>query len=124
MCPALRRSGLLQHPQSWQLSGDGPDAVRVGYWMWRFDRAEPEVELDNFWGKTPEQAVADMARAGDPRSPAPSGPGELEMMADVYFPSTIAALPPELQGGSPHRRGRHRLVLEGRVEYVRDARLR
>jgi hypothetical protein len=124
MCPSLNRSPIRLAEQSKQVTADHTNAVAVGYWMWRFDRADPEVPLDNFWGKTIQQAVTELRRANNPRVPPPNGAHELELVVDVYFPATIPSLPPELAGRSAHRGGRHRLLLLGNVEYIKDRRLR
>ena len=124
ICPALRPSPLLKAPQCAQLSGGHTNAVRVAYWMWRFDRMDAEVALDNFWGKTVEQAVADLRLAGNPNAPPPAGPTELELTVDIYFPRTVPSLPPELSGATAHPKGRNRLFADGHADYVRDARLR
>jgi len=123
MCPALHRSTLRTALQSTQLT-TRTNGLQAGYWMWRFDRADPDIPLDNFWGKSPEQAVADLERAGNPRAPPPRGPHDLELVVDVYYPASAPGLEPELAGRSAHRGGRHRLLLFGNVDYIRDARLR
>lgn len=123
MCPALRRSPLRTAQPSTQLTAL-TNGLEVGYWMWRFDRADPEIPLDNFWGKTADQALADLRRANNPRAPPPLGSHELELVVDVYFPATAPGLEPELAGRSSHRGGRHRLLLFGNVEYIKDPRLR
>lgn len=33
-------------------------------WLWRFDRTDDPVPLDNFWGKSEDQAVNDLKRQG------------------------------------------------------------
>jgi prepilin-type processing-associated H-X9-DG protein len=43
---------------------------------------------------------------------------------DVYFPGTLASVAPALSGQAAHSRGRNRLMLDGHVEFARDARLR
>jgi prepilin-type N-terminal cleavage/methylation domain-containing protein len=37
----------------------------VTYWMWRFDRTNAPVPLDNFWGKTVAEALLDLERAAE-----------------------------------------------------------
>jgi prepilin-type N-terminal cleavage/methylation domain-containing protein len=123
LCPALRRSSLRRASQSTQL-GAFTNGLEVTYWMWRFDRADPEIPLDNFWGKTPDQAAADLRRVNNPRIIPPNGTQDLELAVDVYFPATIPSLEPDLSGRSAHRGGRHQLMLLGNVDYVLDPRLR
>jgi len=92
------------------------------YWMWRFDRPDAPVPPDNFWGKTPEQALADLQANPSPFYGRPESLAQVELMVDPYFPRTIAAVPPELRGKSVHRGGRNRLFLDGHVKWLRDAR--
>ena len=33
------------------------------YWLWRFDRPDDPVPLDNLWGKIDAQAVEDLRQA-------------------------------------------------------------
>jgi prepilin-type processing-associated H-X9-DG protein len=107
-----------------QSSGAETNAIETGYWMWRFDRRDPEVALDNFWGKTVEKSMADLRLAGNPNAPPPAGAQDLELTVDVYFPRTVPTLPPELAGSSAHPKGRNRLFADGHADYLRDSRLR
>ncbi|MFM7319978.1 MAG: DUF1559 domain-containing protein [Armatimonadota bacterium] len=92
------------------------------YWMWRFDRADAVVALDNFWGKSVEGAVADLQSAGNPQAGNPAGPAEVELAVDPYFPRTIASVPRALKGRSVHMGGRNRLFADGHVKWMRDPR--
>ena len=94
------------------------------YWLWRFDRPDDPVPLDNFWGKAVDQCVADLRQANNPQAGQPSGPVDVELAVDPYFPSTIQSLPPEIRGRAIHGGGRNRLSLDYHAEYVRDLRLR
>lgn len=121
-CPAMASSSLRTAAQSVQASRPGDSHSLVSYWLWRFDRTDDPVPLDNFWGKTVEQSVADLREANNPTAGLPHGPEEVELAVDPYYPNTVPALPPELKGRSVHRGGRNRLFLDGHVEFLRDAR--
>jgi prepilin-type N-terminal cleavage/methylation domain-containing protein len=123
ICPAIDASALRQAPQATQsYRADDSQAV-VGYWLWRFDRIDDPVALDNFWGKTVPQCVTDLREAGNPQAGTPAGPVEVELAVDPYFPRTIQSLPDNLKGRAAHPKGRSRLMLDGHVEFTRDARL-
>lgn len=92
-------------------------------WMWRFDRIDEPVPLDNFWGKTPPQCVADLVVADNPAAGRPDGESDVELATDPYFPRTIASVPPDLKGASVHPGGRNQLMLDTRVRFVKDRRL-
>ncbi|MCS7273440.1 MAG: DUF1559 domain-containing protein [Fimbriimonadales bacterium] len=99
------------------------DAHRVThYWMWRFDRINDPVPPDNFWGKTPEQAVADLQANPSPFYSRPEGIADVELVVDPYFPRTISTVEPALRGRAVHRGGRNRLFLDGHVKWLRDIR--
>jgi prepilin-type processing-associated H-X9-DG protein len=90
--------------------------------MWRFDRIDVPTPVDNFWGKTPEQALADLRANPSPFYGLPESLAEVELMVDPYFPRTIATVSPELRDKSVHRGGRNRLFLDGHVKWLRDIR--
>jgi prepilin-type processing-associated H-X9-DG protein len=92
------------------------------YWLWRFDRNDPAVPLDNFWGKTELQAVDDLRAANNPVAGMPDGPADAELAVDPYFPRTIPTTPAALRGRAVHFGGRNRLFLDGHVKFLRDAR--
>jgi prepilin-type N-terminal cleavage/methylation domain-containing protein/prepilin-type processing-associated H-X9-DG protein len=123
-CPGVRVSSLRQTPQVTQRSRPGDEASLVSYWLWRFDRETEPVPLDNFWGKSAEQAVANLRAANNPQAGQPESASEVELVVDAYFPKTIPSVPPELKGLAAHSRGRNRLMLDGHVEFLRDPRLR
>ena len=96
----------------------------VSYWLWRFDRFDDPVPLDNFWAKTPEQALRDLQEANNPTVGLPNSPSDVELAVDPYFPNTVPSLPPALAGRAIHARGRNSLMLDGHAEFVRDPRVR
>ena len=114
-CPSVKGSTMGEAVQ-----------VRQGesrYWLWRFDRTGPTVELDNFWGKSPEQAVEDARAANNPTIGSPEGVADVELAVDPYFPRTIPTVAPELRGVSVHAGGRNRLYLDSHAKWSRDIRL-
>jgi prepilin-type N-terminal cleavage/methylation domain-containing protein len=123
-CPSLLRSPLHREIQSRQWPHAETNGPAVTYWMWRFDRTNAPVTLDNFWGKRMEQALLDLERAANPFLPGPHRPDTVELVVDVYYPATASALPEELRGRAAHQGGYNRLFLEGHARFQRDARLR
>ncbi|MFW5697756.1 MAG: prepilin-type N-terminal cleavage/methylation domain-containing protein [Fimbriimonadaceae bacterium] len=117
--PAIEGSAL---GQAVQVRQETPDGDASTYWMWRFDRAGETIELDNFWGKTPDQAVNDLIAADNPFIGIPDGISDVELMVDPYFPRTIPSVPDELRGETPHAGGRNRLFLDTHAAWVRDPR--
>lgn len=94
------------------------------YWLWRFDRPDAPVAQDNFWGKTDEQAVSDLAASGNMTiaPPNPQSAADAELAVDPYFPRTIPSVSANLKGLSVHGGGRNRLFLDGHVRWLRDVR--
>ncbi len=92
------------------------------FWMWRFDHIEDDIPLDNLWGKLDTQAVDDIRASGNPQAGMPESPSDVELVVDPYFPKTIATVPPELKGKSPHAGGRNRLFLDSSAKFMRDIR--
>lgn len=92
------------------------------YWMWRFDRPDYPVPLDNLWGKTVEQGVADLDAADNPQVGHPEGPSDVELAVDPYFPRTIPSVPDALKGKAVHRGGRNRLFLDFHAKFLHDSR--
>jgi len=124
-CPAITSGPLAQAEQATQWVGTNRvTSPQVNYWMWRFDRTDTPVPLDNFWGRSVAEAVTQLALANSPTAGRPGGPAEVELMVDPYFPNTIPTLPEAIRGWSAHSGGRNRLLLDGHVEYFRDSRTR
>jgi len=92
--------------------------------MWRFDNIDESIPLDNFWGKTELQSVADLRDENNPFIGIPNGPVEVELIVDPYFPNTIPSIPDEISGWSAHLGGRNRLMFDGHVEHFKDSRTR
>jgi prepilin-type processing-associated H-X9-DG protein len=129
-CPSVSGTPLGDAQQVLQTTADGKECR---YWMWRFDKpANPAgtVALDNFWGKTPDQAADDLRQAAmaDPvvartlNPSIPNGVADVELVVDPYFPRTIPSVPASLKGLSVHMGGRNRLFLDGHVKWLRDVR--
>lgn len=92
------------------------------YWMWRFDRPDDPVPLDNLWGKSEEQSVVDLQQAQNPTVGFPLSGADIELVVDPYFPRTIPTIPATLKGRSVHRGGRNRVFLDGHAKWLRDPR--
>jgi len=121
-CPAVKSGNWSGVPQAGQFPGADTNLTPVRYWMWRFDRADDPVPLDNFWGRSETECVTSLRAAKNPQAGFPVGPAEVELTVDVYFPNTIPSVPAELRGRSAHPGGRNRLMLDSHVEYTRDPR--
>jgi len=117
-CPSSSAvfKGIVQVEQA----TDGGTAM---YWMWRFDRTDDPVPLDNFWGKSEDQAVSDLQRANNPQAGQPEGTSDTELLVDPYFPKTITTVLDPLKGNAPHVGGRNRLFLDLHAKFLRDRRL-
>ena len=121
-CPSAGSAPFRGTPQVNQQSRPGDENSIVNYWFWRFDRPDDPVPLDNFWGKTVEQCAPDLVASGNPTVGKPSGPGDIELAVDPYFPNTIGSLPGELRGRAIHRGGRNRLFADMHAKFFRDPR--
>jgi prepilin-type N-terminal cleavage/methylation domain-containing protein/prepilin-type processing-associated H-X9-DG protein len=121
-CPATERSSWREVPQASQIAHTAANAPAVRYWMWRFDRMDDPIPADNFWGRSETECVSSLQSAANPVAGVPSGPADVELTVDVYFPGTIPSVPAELSGRTAHGGGRNRLMLDGHVEWLRDKR--
>ena len=125
LCAELAASASLRElPQCVQLTRTNDSASATGYWLWRFDRTDNPVPLDNFWLKTPQQALQDLREANNPTVGRPGSLSDVEFVVDPYFPKTAPTVAAELKGSAVHRGGRNRLMLDQRAEFFRDARVR
>ncbi|MFN7138559.1 MAG: type II secretion system protein [Limisphaerales bacterium] len=123
-CPTLNGPPLRDFPQANQLSRPGDPDSNVNYWIWRFDRPDDPIPLDNFWGKRIEQCVTDLREANNPTAGQPGGTSDVELTVDPYFPNTIGSLPQEVRGHATHPRGRNVLYLDSHAAFLRDTRLK
>jgi prepilin-type N-terminal cleavage/methylation domain-containing protein/prepilin-type processing-associated H-X9-DG protein len=121
-CPAGALSLAGTAVQAAQAISSVSNAPVSRYWLWRFDRTNAPTPLDDFWGKSLSQCVSDLRLADDPTVGEPSGPSEVELAVDPYFPATIRSVEPRLKGLTPHRGGRNRLFLDGHAQFLRDQR--
>jgi prepilin-type N-terminal cleavage/methylation domain-containing protein/prepilin-type processing-associated H-X9-DG protein len=121
-CPAAVTAPAGNVEQSLQLLSSASNAPVTRYWLWRFDRTDDPVPLDNFWDKTPETCVADLKVANNPTVGIPGGPSDVELAVDPYFPSTIPAVTADLKGRTIHPGGRNRLFLDNHVQFLIDSR--
>ena len=92
------------------------------YWMWRFDRPDDPVNIEDFWGKTSDQAIQDLITASDPIVGPVSGTSDTEVLVDPYFPKTIPSVSADLKGKTAHAGGRNRLFLDFHAKWMRDIR--
>jgi len=121
-CPAssITPAGTaLQAAQPINLDSNAPV---TRYWLWRFDRPDDPVALDNFWGKTIARSVADLKVSGNTTLGIVNGPSDVEFAVDPYFPSTTPTVDPALKGRAVHAGGRNRLLLDGHVQFFKDSR--
>jgi prepilin-type N-terminal cleavage/methylation domain-containing protein/prepilin-type processing-associated H-X9-DG protein len=121
-CPGAALCPAGTAVQSTQATTNTLEATLARYWLWRFDRPDDPVPLDDFWGKPAAQVVPDLQAANNPTAGYPYGPADVEMVVDPYFPQTIPTVSPELRGRTIHRGGRNRLFLDGHVLFFKDSR--
>ncbi len=117
-CPSVKSSAMSEAVQVKQETVVGSSRI----WLWRFDRPDDPIPLDNFWGKTPDVCVQDLQQANNQQAGHPDGVADVELAVDPYFPKTIANIPPELKGKTAHAGGRNRLFLDLHVKWFRDIR--
>lgn len=122
-CPSVEHSLMGDVVQVAQPIATGKDAPTSRYWMWRFDRPDNPVPFDDFWGKTPDQAVLDLDGGNNPQAGQPQGTSDTELLVDPYFPRSIPSVAANLKGVSVHAGGRNRLFLDIHVHFQRDTRL-
>jgi prepilin-type processing-associated H-X9-DG protein len=90
--------------------------------MWRFDRPDDPIPLDNFWGKSDLQCVSDLQAANNPTVKYPDGVSDVAMVWDPYFPRTIPTVPAGVKGKATHPGGFNNLYLDWHAKFVKDAR--
>ncbi len=121
-CAAMENPPFRNFEQCNQRISTETNAPVARYWLWRFDRADAEVPLDNFWGKTEAQLISDLRVANNPQAGIPNGASDVELMVDPYFPNTIATIPDVIRGRAVHPGGRNRLFLDAHASFLKDAR--
>jgi len=121
-CPSIAGSPLGETVQVRQFIAAPPNAAATDYWLWRFDRPDNPIPLDDLWGKTDEQAVADLQAANNPQAGYPYSPSDVELCVDPYFPNTIRKLPASIRGRAVHFGGRNRVFLDTHVKFFKDYR--
>jgi prepilin-type N-terminal cleavage/methylation domain-containing protein/prepilin-type processing-associated H-X9-DG protein len=121
-CPSLNGRRNLDVEMTRQFAQTNQPPVR--YWMWRFDRIDDPVALDNFWGKRRDGILKELIEARNPVVGTPGGISEVEFAVDVYFPAAAPGVVDALRGWAAHAKGRNRLWLDGHVAWFRDPRLR
>lgn len=121
-CQSITGSDLGQAVQVTQATSTDPNGEKTNYWLWRFDRPDDPVPLDDFWGKSTDQAVSDLDAANNPQAGRPDGVADVEMTVDPYFPRTIPSIPDAIRGRGVHFGGRNRLFLDWHVKFFRDYR--
>jgi prepilin-type N-terminal cleavage/methylation domain-containing protein len=123
-CPAAISSTTGNAIQSVQATSMDTNAPLCRYWAWRFDRPDEPVGQEDFWGKSQSQAVADLvaASATDATLGLITGPLDVELVVDPYYPKTIPSVDPALKGRTIHAGGRCRVFLDGHMQFIKDAR--
>ena len=124
-CPAAINSPVGNAVQTAESLSPLTNAAVSRYWLWRFDRTNDLADatmLEDFWTKTRAQAVTDLQAANDPTVGVISGPTDVELTVDSYFPNTVPTVDSALRGRTIHPGGRNRLLLDGHVQYLKDHR--
>lgn len=120
-CPASVNSAVGNIVQSLQATSNNTNAPLCRYWAWRFDTITPPG-VEDFWGKTEVQAVGDLQSTNDPLIGHISGPVDVELVVDPYYPNTTPGVPAGFSGRTIHAGGRCRVFLDGHVQFIKDAR--
>ena len=118
LCPSSK--GTFEGVE--QVEQEDGEGHTTHYWMWRFDRTDFPIPLDNLWGKTPEQAVSNLQSVNSPFIGYPDGVSDVEIMVDAYFPDTIPSISSHLIGKAVHSGGRNRSFLDGHARFFKDRR--
>ncbi len=121
-CPSLLGRRHLDVEPARQAPSTNQLPVR--YWMWRFDRVDDPIALDNFWGKRRDGVLRDLVEARNPQVGAPEALSDVEFVVDIYFPAAAPGVDEPLRGWGAHSKGRNRLWLDGHASWTRDPRLR
>lgn len=123
--PYVKSNGIWACPNSVHTTIG--EAVQVkqndsNYWMWRFDRVDDIVPIDDFWGKSVEQAVDDLNIAMNTAIGQPIGAADTELVVDPYFPKNVVTIEANMKGLAVHHGGKNRLYLDFHGKWVKDPR--
>jgi len=121
-CPTALNSPVGNIVQSAQATSNDPNAPLCRYWAWRFDRPDNPVGLEDFWGKLESKAVSDLQSTNDPTVGPISGPVDVELVVDPYYPKTVPTIPAGFSGRTIHGGGRCRVFLDGHTQFLGDVR--
>ena len=124
-CPAAPSTPAGTAIQSRQYLTTDTNGPATSYWMWRFDRMDPlgsATMLEDFWTKSETKAVADLQAANDATVGPITGPADVELVVDPYFPNTVPTVSPNLKGRTVHAGGRNRVYMDGHTQYLEDSR--
>jgi prepilin-type N-terminal cleavage/methylation domain-containing protein len=121
-CPASINSPVGNIVQTLQIGSTNGTTPLVRYWLWRFDRPDDPVGIEDFWGKTETQAVTDLQSANDSTVGYISGAVDVELAVDPYFPNTVPTVPAGFSGRTIHAGGRCRVYMDDHVQFIKDAR--
>ena len=121
-CPAAINSTVGNAIQSVQSFSTNATVPVSRYWLWRFDRPDDPVGLEDFWGKTETKAISDLQSTNDATIGLINGASDVELAVDPYFPNTIPTVGSNLKGFTIHPGGRCRIFLDGHVQFIKDAR--
>jgi prepilin-type N-terminal cleavage/methylation domain-containing protein len=121
-CPTAVNSPTGNIVQSAQATSAATNAPLCRYWAWRFDRPDDPVGLEDFWGKSEAEAVRDLASTNDPTVGPITGPSDVELVVDPYYPKTVPTVPAGFSGRTIHAGGRCRVFLDGHTQFIKDTR--
>ena len=126
-CPTAVTSSTGNALESVQITSSLSNAPVCRYWAWRFDRTNDLSDAtmeEDFWTKTESQAVLDLRLAGmtDATVGVITGPTDVELAVDPYYPKTVPTVDPALSGRTIHAGGRCRVFLDGHTQFITDTR--
>lgn len=122
-CPVVTGGPMTDFGQVRQDFEISPTVKGVSrYWWWRFDRNNDPVQLDNLWGKTIDQSIADLQEAKTPTIVYPNGPSDVELIVDPYFPKTVPTVAANQKGLTAHVGGKNRMFLDFHAKWEKDPR--
>jgi prepilin-type N-terminal cleavage/methylation domain-containing protein len=124
-CPGTLASpvgNVIQVTQAISSVVSPPPVTR--FWLWRFDRPDDPIGLEEFWGKSVSQAVSDIQASSLTNTTLGviNSACDVELAVDPYFPATIPSVSAELKGRTVHPGGRNRLLMDGHTQFLKDTR--